>query len=179
MSVNNKLSLDRIKNTLNLKIIATALAFVAVMSTIFYITIENYEKKEVLIWFVTTDSQTNLSDDALKIINDYGKEKGIDKVLLTKRHPDDQYFDVAMSTVAFYNCDAFIMKKDMAEKYVDMDMFLPIPVDGDSAENILYLENCAVGILIFEDYYFLINNKSDVDFEVIYDIYDLIIENDK
>jgi hypothetical protein len=71
------------------------------------------------------------------------------------------------------------MKKDMAEKYVDMDMFLPIPVDGDSAENILYLENCAVGILIFEDYYFLINNKSDVDFEVIYDIYDLIIENDK
>ena len=150
---------------------------VAVLSTIFYITLENYESKALLIWYITEDASHDFSDDVTKLINDDGAEKGIDKVLLTRRHPDDQYFDVAMSTSAFYNCDAFIMKKELVQEYAATGMFMTLCSDGANQENMLFIEDQAVGILVFEDYYFLINEKSDVDLEIIYGIYEILIDN--
>ena len=177
MNVNNNFSIERIKKTLNLKTVLSVLIIVAVLSTVFYITLENYESKDVLIWHITDDTNNSFSEGAIKLINDYGAEKGIDKVLLTRRHPDDQYFDVAMSTSAFYNCDAFIMQKELVQEYADSGMFMSLSSNGANKEDMLYIEDKAIGLLIFEDYYFLINARSDVDLETIYGIYEILIDN--
>ena len=124
MKLDNTISERRIKNALDLKTVLTVLVVVLVLSTVFYITLENIEKKEVLIWFVTTDAEDMLSANEIKLINDRISQSGIDKAIVTKRHPDDRYFDVAMSTSAYYNCDIFIMKEETVKKYLDMDMFL-------------------------------------------------------
>ena len=61
----------------------------------------------------------------------------------------------------------------MAKKYYEMDMFLPFSLDGD----LLYINGDAVGIMIFEDYYLLINKKTDIDKQIIYDIIDILLGN--
>ena len=177
MSINNNFSVERIKKALDIKTVLAALLIVSALAVCFYITIENLESNEVLIWLVTDDAETNFSDETLKLINDYGSGKGIDRILLTKRHPDDQYFDALMSTSAFYTCDIFIMEKDLVEKYADSDIFLPLSNDGTDAESMLYVGDAAVGFLLCEDYYFLINSRTDVDREIIYDIYDYLDRN--
>lgn len=176
MSIDNNISGARIKKTLTPKTVAIVLFIVTLVATCFYITIENIDSKEILIWFITTDTDDCFSNDALKHINDYGSQKGIDKILLTRRHPDDRYFDVVMSTTAYYNCDIFIMREEMVQKYSALGMFLPLSVDGADTENLLYIGNDAVGILMDEDYYLLINAKTDIDLQIIYDIFDILIK---
>ena len=175
MKLDNTISERRIKNALDLKTVLTVLVVVLVLSTVFYITLENIEKKEVLIWFVTTDAEDMLSANEIKLINDRISQSGIDKAIVTKRHPDDRYFDVAMSTSAYYNCDIFIMKEETVKKYLDMDMFLTFSDRGSEYDDILYINNSAVGILVFDDYYFLINARTDIGIEIIYDIVDILI----
>lgn len=175
MKLDNTISKRRIKRALNLKIVLTVLIAVLVLSTVFYITLENIEKKEILIWFVTTDADEMLFKNEIKLINDHISQYGIDKAVITKRHPEDEYFDVAMSTSAYYNCDVFIMNEEMVKKYLDMDMFLLLTDRGVEYEELLYIDNNAVGILIFEDYYFLINALTDIEIEIIYDIVDILI----
>ena len=173
MKVDNSITISRIKRALGPKIIAIVLLMVALVTAVFYITIENNDKKEILIWYVTTEAEDCFEEDALKLINDYGEQNGIDKVVLSKRHPEDTYFDVAMSTSAFYNCDIFIMNEDMAKEYFEMDMFLPLNTDGFAEEDVLYINSKAVGLLIDEGYYLLINAKADVDLQIIYDIFEI------
>lgn len=175
MKLDNTISERRIKNALDLKTVLTVLVVVLILSTVFYITLENIEKKEVLIWFVTTDTEDMLSANEIKLINDRISQSGIDKAIVTKRHPDDRYFDVAMSTSAYYNCDIFIMKEETVKKYLDMDMFLTLSDRGIEYDDILYINNSAVGILVFDDYYFLINTRTDIGIEIIYDIVDILI----
>lgn len=177
MSIDNNFSIEKIKKALSLKTVVSVLIIVAIVSTVFYITVENYESRELVIWYITKDTENCFSDETLKLLNDYGTEKGIDKVLLTKRHPDDQYFDVAMSTSAFYNCDAFIMQKELVQEYADSGMFTSLSTDGIDIGDMLFIEEQAVGLLMVEDYYFLINARTDVDLEVIYGIYEILIDN--
>ena len=177
MNINNSFTIERIKKALDLKTVLSVLVIVALLSTVFYITLENHESLDLLIWYITEDANHRFSDGAVKLMNDYGAEKGIDKILLSMRHPDDQYFDVAMSTSAFYNCDAFIMQKKLVQEYADTGMFMSLSANGAHKEDMLYIEDKAIGLLIFEDYYFLINEKSDVDLETIYGIYEILIDN--
>ena len=175
MNIDNTISGARIKKALTPKTIAIVALSVVLVATCFYITIENRDSKEILIWFITTDTDAPFSDDALTRINDYGSQRGIDKIVLTRRHPEDKYFDAAMSTSAFYNCDIFIMREEMVKKYADLGMFLPLSTEGVDTDNLLYCGNDAVGILIDEDYYLLINAKTDIALEIIYDILDILI----
>ena len=115
--MDNNITTARIKRVLSPKVIAIVFLIVTLVTVVFYVTLENIDKKEVQIWFVTTDSEYSFSDDTLKQINDYGTKHGIDKVVLSRRHPEDIYFDVTMSTSAYYNCDVFIMNEEMAKKY--------------------------------------------------------------
>lgn len=177
MSIDNSITIARIKKALPLKTIAIVLLTVLVLSTVFYVTIQNRNKDEILIWHITTDSANYFSEDVLKNINDYGKQNGFDRILLTKRHPDDKYFDVLMSTTMYYSSDIFIMREEIVQKYADMDMFLPLSSDVKETEKLIYINGDAVGVLLYEDYYLLINAKTKVDLKVIYDILEILIEN--
>lgn len=174
MKLDNTISKRRIIKVLNFNTVLTVLAVVLILSTVFYITLENIEKKEIHIWFVTTDAEDTLFDNEIKLINERISQNGIDKAIITKRHPDDRYFDVAMSTSAYYNCDIFIMNEETVKKYLDMDMFLTLSDRGIENGDILYINDSAVGILIFDDYYFLINARTDIGMEIIYDIADIM-----
>ncbi len=173
MMVDNKISKERIKNTLSYKIIAAVLLAVTLASVVFYVTLENMDKKEILIWYVTEDAENCFSDDTVQLCNDYAAQNGIDRVLLTRRHPEDIYFDATMSTSAQYNCDIFIMNEEMAKKYFDMGIFMTVSTDGFDNEELLFIDNKAVGILIDENYYLLINIHTDIDLQIIYDIFDI------
>ena len=72
-------------------------------------------------------------------------------MLLTRRHPEDIYFDATMSTRAQYSCDIFIMNEEMAKKYAEMAIFMPVSTDGIDQEKLLFIDNDAVGILIDEN----------------------------
>ena len=172
MNIDNRLSWERIKGALSSKAVAIVLLIVVIASAILYITLENNDSNEMLIWMITDDNTVGFSQEDLQLINDLCVERGVDKAILSRRHPDDTYFDVTMSTSAYYNCDIFIMKEETAKKYYEMDMFLPFSLDGD----LLYIDGNAVGIMIFEDYYLLINKKTDIDKKIIYDMIDLLIE---
>lgn len=177
MNVDNKISVKRIKGVLGLRTLLTALLIVLLVSIIFYITAENIDSKDILIWFITEDVETSISNEVLAELNAYGAEKGVDKIVLTKRHPDDQYFDVTMSTSAYYSCDVFIMNEEMIEKYAELDMFLPLSDGGFDSDSLYYVGEYAVGVSIFEDYYLLINVKTDIELEIICDIIDILIES--
>jgi hypothetical protein len=138
---------------------------------VFYVTVNRQRSQEVLIWLITTEADEIIPSDALDRLNEYGAEKGIDKILLTRRHPDDRYFDVIMSTTAFYSCDVFIMTAEMAEKYSEMDMFLALDYPNNET---LMIGGEPVGIHLFRDYYFFINSESDVDVAVLYGIFDIL-----
>lgn len=171
--IDNSLSLERIRRALSPKIVASVLLIMMIASIVLYITLENLASEDILIWYVTTESEDCFSGDSLRLVNEYASKKGIDKVVLTKRHPEDTYFDAAMSTSAYYNCDIFIMKADMAREYFELDMFLPLSVDGDDESELLFVDDNAIGRLIYEDYYLLINAKTDFDLEIIYDIFNI------
>ena len=149
MKINNSLSFERIKKVLDLKTVLIVLAVVTVLSVMFYVANENLDSKELTIWFVTTDYDAGFSEGTIKEINEYGSDKGIDRILVLKRHPEDRYFDVVMSTSAFYSCDAFIMQGEMAHRYADMDMFMPLSIDTEDKENILLRWLCQRNHLTF------------------------------
>lgn len=172
MKTDNKITLSRIKRALSPKILLALFLAVALVTAVFYFTVENNEKNEIQIWYVTTESEDCFPEDTLKLINDYGAMRGIDKVILTKRHPEDTYFDVTMSTTAYYNCDIFIMNEETAKKYYEMDMFLPLEESGFEGD-FLHIDEKPIGLLINESYYLLINAKSDVDLQIIYDIFEI------
>lgn len=171
MKIDNFLTPNRIKKALSLKTMAIILIAVTLLSVVFYVTVNRQRSQEVLIWLITTEADEIIPSDALDRLNEYGAEKGIDKILLTRRHPEDRYFDVIMSTTAFYSCDVFIMTAEMAEKYSEMDMFLALDYPGDES---LMIGGEPVGIHLFEDYYFFINSESDVDVAVLYGIFDIL-----
>ena len=172
MNLDNRITAKRIKKALSPKIVAMVLVIVLIAGAIFYVTVKNRNSKELLIWYVTTEAENCFSDEDLRLINEYGVKSGLDKVVLSKRHPNDSYFEVTMSTTAFYNCDAFIMSAEMVQKYAESGMFMTLDYNGEN--ELLYLGDNAVGILIFENYYLLINEKTDVDLQIIYDIYDIL-----
>ena len=159
-----------------MKTAITVLLIVTLLSAVFYITLENSEKREILIWQITADAELLFSSDTLGRINDYATECGVDKVVMTKRHPEDRYFDAVMSTTAFYNCDIFIMNDEMMQKYVESDMFLPLETEGIEADRILYSGDRAIGVSVDEEYYLLINQRTDIDLQIIYDIFDILLE---
>ena len=173
--MDNNITTARIKRILSPKIIAIVFLIVTLVTVVFYVTLENIDKKEVQIWFVTTDGEYSFSDDTLKQINDYGAKHGIDKVVLSRRHPEDIYFDVTMSTSAYYNCDIFIMQKETVNSYAEAGMFLTLTNHGFDESDLLYFENNAIGVLIDENYYLLINSKTEVDVQIIYDIFEILI----
>lgn len=159
-----------------MKTAITILLIAILFSAVFYITLENSEKQEILIWHITADAESLYSSDTLGRINDYAVGCGVDKVVMTKRHPEDRYFDAVMSTTAFYNCDIFIMNEEMAQKYVESDMFLPLVTEGIEADRLLYSGDRAIGISVDEEYYLLINQRTDVDLQIIYDIFEILLE---
>lgn len=172
MSINNKITGKRIKKALTLKTVAIVLVIVAIATVVFYTSVKNRDRKELLIWHITAEAENYFTDEQLSLINKYGAENGIEKIVITKRHPEDRYFDATMSTTAYYNCDVFIMSAEMAENYVEMDMFMILSYDGEN--DLLYYGEKAIGILIYDNYYLLINQKTDIDLQVIYDIYDIL-----
>lgn len=179
MSIDNSITVERIKRVLTTRAIAIVLLIVAIASTVFYITLENIERRDILIWLVTEDAQVGFPDDTIKLVNSYASQRGVDKVVLSRRNPSDIYFDVAMSTSAYYNCDIFIMREELVQKYAELSMFLPLTGGDYPTDDLLYVGSDAVGIVVFEDYYLLINAKCDVDSEIIYDILDLLIQSNE
>jgi hypothetical protein len=174
MKIDNRLSLERMKRAISPKIIALALLVSIILSVVLYVTLENIKSKELLIWYVTEESTNCFSNDSLVLVDEYVSKNGINKVVLKRLHPDDTYFDVAMSTSAYYNCDIFIMKAEMVKDYVELDIFSTLSVDRFDQEAILFIEENAVGVLISDDYYLLINAKTDIDIQMIYDIFDIL-----
>lgn len=172
--MNNGITFDRIKKALSLRTLLIILLITAFLTTIFYITIENRERKDILIWHITDESETLISAEKLKSINEYAVLEGFDKLIFTRRDPSDEYFDAAMSTTAYYNCDIFIMTEKMALRFAESNMFLPISADGYAKEDILLFGDTAIGLPIDNNYYLLINAKTTVDTEVIYEIYDIL-----
>lgn len=177
MNIDNSISLARVKKALTSKTVLIVSVIVAVLSTIFYITLENRDSKELLVWYITTEAEYPFSEETLGLVNEYGVEVGLDKILLTRRHPEDQYFDAAMSTTAFYNCDIFIMKEEMINKYAEAGMFLTLSDYGNDENEMFYVGEDAVGVKLDNDYYLLINKKTDIDLQIIYDIFDIFIGN--
>ena len=173
MRIDNTITLERIKRVLTPRVVLVAFLIVSLLSTVLYVTLDNHGKSEVLIWLVTTEADDIISDSKLDLVNNYGREYGIDKIIVTRRHPEDRYFDVIMSTTAFYSCDIFIMTQDVALKYSDMDMFLPLD-EAYSLDNALAIGDSFVGISLDEKYYLLINRESDVDGSILYNIIDLL-----
>lgn len=177
MNIDNKITLSRVKKAFGVKTLAIVLLITLIAAVLFYITIENKDSKELLIWHITTDAENCFSDEALMLANDCGSKNGIDRILLTKRYPEDRYFDVTMSTAAYYSCDVFIMDAETAVKYSDMNMFLPVDTNRYSTYDMLYIDGKAIGILVNENEYLLINIKTDIDLQIIYDIIDILINN--
>jgi len=173
MIADNKISKERIKKALSYKTVAAVLAIAAMVSAVFYIMLENRDKKEVRIWYVTTEAENCFPGDTMQLCNEYAAQNGLDRVILTRHHPDDVYFDATMSTSAQYHCDVFIMNAEMAMKYADMEIFMPVSTDGREKDELLRIGEEAVGILIAENYYFLINTRTDIDLKMIYDILDI------
>jgi len=176
MKIDNRISFERAKRVLSLKSIMIVALIVAILTTVLYVMLENKDKREVLIWLVTTDGDCGFSSETMKSINDYGAENGLDRIILTRRDPSDRYFAATMSTTAYYNCDIFIMREDVVKEYLETDMFLPLSTDGIASADLLYYGDNAIGVLAFEDYYLLINNKTDVDEQIMYRIIDILIE---
>lgn len=176
MNIDNRITPVRIKKALNVKTVLIVLLTVFVLSTVLYVTVESLNSREILIWFVTTESEGIFSDEVLKEVNDYGHQRGIDKILMTKRHPEDQYFDALIST-GYYNCDIFIMKEEIVQKYSSMEMFLKLSPKDFDGEELIYIGNDAVGILLENDYYLLINAHTKADRQIIYDICDILMGN--
>lgn len=177
MKINNSFSLGRIKKALGARTLLIAIISVAIASVFFYVTIENRESREVTVWLVTTDAEAGLSESTVESINNYVSNKGFDRVLVVKRHPEDHYFDVVMSTGAFYTCDVFIMQEDVALKYAEMDMFMPLSAYGIEGEMLNSSSGDAIGIKLDDNYYFLINSKADIEREIIYDIYKMLVND--
>ena len=174
MSINNSITGERIKKALTPKTIAIALVFVAVVSIVFYITLENRDSKEVLIWNISSENNICFTDEQIRLAREYGAENGIDKVVITNRDPEDRYFDAAMSTSAYYNCDIFVMNCEMVQKYIDVGMFKSLSYEG--YDEVLRIGDAVLGILIDEDYYLLVNDKTDVDMQIIYGILNILAE---
>jgi hypothetical protein len=173
MKIDNAITIDRVKKALTPKTVAVVLIIVSLLSLVFYVTVDRQKSREMLIWFITTETHEPISSDVLAEINKYGNENGIDKILLTRRHPEDRYFDVIMSTTAFYSCDVFIMTEEVARKYSEMDMFLPLDY-GAGTDEILTIDGETVGLHLDGDYYLFINSESDFDTEILYDIFDMM-----
>ena len=174
MKIDNAITIDLVRKALSPKTVAMVLIIVSLLSVVFYITLERQKGREMLIWFVTTETVEPISSDALAEINEYGQENGIDKILLTRRHPEDRYFDVIMSTTAFYSCDVFIMTEEMARKYSEMDMFLPLDYEAGT-EEILTIDGEPIGVHLDGGYYLFINRESDFDIKILYDIFDIML----
>jgi hypothetical protein len=175
MNIDNRISLGKIKKVLTPKIVAMALLITLVVSTVFYITLENNDKNEINIWYISEDNYDSLLSENLRAVEEYIAECGFDKLLVTKRHPDDRYFDAAMSTSAYYNCDIFIMREEKVESYAEAGMFLTLTNHGFNESDLLYFENNSIGVLIDQNYYLLINSKTEVDLQIIYDILEILI----
>ena len=173
MKIDNAITRDRVRKALTPKTVAAALIIVFLLSALFYVTAHRQKRREMLIWFVTTETSSPISSDTLDEINEYGRNIGIDKIVLTRRHPEDRYFDVIMSTTAFYSCDMFIMTEELARKYLEMNMFLPLDYAA-GAEEILTIDGEPVGLHLHGDYYLFINSESDFDTEILYDIFDIM-----
>lgn len=177
MKIDNSFSWARIKKAISPKIAIAVILIVAAVSAVFYVTLENSESREILIWHITDETEPCISSDTLRQVKDYATDQGIKKVILTRRHPEDRYFDAVMSTTAFYTCDIFIMNEEMALRYTDSDMFLPLSADGFDEESLLYVGNSAIGVALDDDYYLLINSKTDIDEQIIYDIFEILASN--
>jgi len=177
MKIDNSFSWARIKKAISPKIAIAVILIVAAVSAVFYVTLENSESKEILIWHITDETEPGVSSDILGQVKDYALEQGIKKVIFTKRHPQDRYFDAVMSTTAFYTCDIFIMNEEMALRYTDSDMFLPLSADGFDEESLLYVGDSAIGVALDDEYYLLINSRTDIDKQVIYDIFEILASN--
>lgn len=174
MKIDNTITLERIRRVLTPRVILVSLLIVSLLSTVLYVTLDSRSKSEVLIWFVTAEADDSIPTSRVDDINNYGRECGIDKILISRRHPEDRYFDVIMSTTAFYSCDIFIMTEEMALKYSEMDMFLPLDEAYVLGEDALIFGDESVGISLDEKYYLLINRESDVDSTILYNIIDLL-----
>ena len=173
MNIDNAITRERVKKAITPRVIAIALIITLLFSAVFYITLERLDRDEILIWLVTDNIDDGPRSETLALINDYGLECGFDRIILTRRDPRDFYFDATMSTRAYYTCDIFIMKSYVAEKYADMDIFLPITMN---LAGMLYINEISVGIPLYDDYYALINKNSKVNTKVIYDIIDILEE---
>ena len=174
MKIDNTITLERIKRVLTPRAILVSLLIVSLLSTVLYVTLDSRSKSEVLIWFVTAEADDSIPPSRVDDINNYGRECGIDKIVISRRPPEDRYFDVIMSTTAFYSCDIFIMTEEMALKYSEMDMFLPFDEAYVLGEDALIVGDESVGISLDEKYYLLINRESDVDSTILYNIIDLL-----
>ena len=174
MKIDNTITLERIRSVLTPRVILVSLLIVSLLSTVLYVTLDSRSKSEVLIWFVTTEADDSIPTSRVDDINNYGRECEIDKIVISRRHPEDRYFDVIMSTTAFYSCDIFIMTDEMALKYSEMDMFLPLDEVYVLGEDALIVGDGPVGISLDEKYYLLINRESDVDSTILYNIIDLL-----
>ena len=173
MNVDNKITISRITKSLDLRTVLIVVLVVAVAMGVLYVTLQNRDKKEILIWYVTEDSGTIFADGVAEKVNAHARENGFNRALMTRRDPADQYFDALMSTSAFYTCDIFIMQAEVAQKYVEMDIFMTID-DAAMGSQLFNANGNPIGILICENYYLLINSKTELDMQMIYDIYDIL-----
>ena len=174
MKIDNTITLERIRRVLTPRVILVSLLIVSLLSTVLYATLDSRSKSEVLIWFVTTEADDSIPASRVDDINNYGRECEIDKIVISRRHPEDRYFDVIMSTTAFYSCDIFIMTDEMALKYSEMNMFLPLDEVYVLGEDALIIGDSPVGISLDKNYYLFINRESDVDSTILYNIIDLL-----
>ena len=76
MNIDNSISVKKIKKVLTPKIIAIALLVALIVSTVFYITLENNDKNEINIWYISEDNYDSLLSENLRAVEEYIAERG-------------------------------------------------------------------------------------------------------
>ena len=71
MNIDNRISLGKIKKVLTPKIVVMALLITLVVSTVFYITLENNDKNEINIWYISEDNYDSMLSENLRAVEEY------------------------------------------------------------------------------------------------------------
>ena len=56
MKIDNAITIDRVRKALTPKTVAIVLIIVSLLSLVFYVTVDRQKSREMLIWFVTTET---------------------------------------------------------------------------------------------------------------------------
>lgn len=170
MTIDNKITRERVKKVLRPTLIALLTALVVVGCFVSYYLLSLPSPKEKLtVWVGSTEFHYSekLHDDVLE----YASQYGITHCSFVIRNPDDFYYDAAFSLNGYYSADVFILDEKQIESYQDTALFMPLDVE----DGYRYHDE-VIGIPLTEELYVLLNYRSDKDAEMLLDVLNFLIQ---